>query len=77
VPSTPEFSLGCVGGLVRLVLFVAVVWYGGRWLLSIPEVKTLANALMSGSFTDEQLNAATNAVRTHILQLLGVSPSSP
>jgi hypothetical protein len=76
VPSTPPLSLGCIGGLVRLLLFVAVVWYGGRWLLSIPEVKTLANAAMSGSVSDDQLNAAINAVRTEILQLLGVTPSS-
>ena len=76
VPSTPPLSLGCIGGLMRLLLFVAVVWYGGRWLLSIPEVKTLANAVLTGSVSDDQLNTAVNAVRTQILQLLGVTPSS-
>ena len=76
VPVRPPLSLGCIGGLVRLLLFVAVVWYAGRWLLSIPEVKTLANAVMSGSVSDDQLNTAVNAVRTEILQLLGITPSS-
>ena len=76
VPAPPSLSLGCIGGLVRLLVFAAVVWYGGRWLLSIPEVKSLANAAMSGSFSDEQLNAAINAVRTQILQLLGLPSSS-
>jgi hypothetical protein len=77
VESTAAPSLGCLGSVVRLLLFAAVIWYGGRWLLSIPEVKRLADAWMAGSFSDDQVNAAINAVRTHILQLLGVSPRTP
>jgi hypothetical protein len=76
VAPTPPLSLGCIGSFVRLLLFAAVVWYGGKWLLSIPEVRTLANAAMTGSFSDDQLNSAIHAVRAQILQLLGVSSSS-
>jgi hypothetical protein len=57
-------------------VFVALAWYGGRWLLSIPEVKRLWDAWMAGSFSDDQVTAAINAVRTQILQLLGASPST-
>jgi hypothetical protein len=76
VESIATPSLGCLGGVVRLLLFVAVVWYGGRWLLSIPEVKSLVDAWMAGSYSDDQVNAAINAVRTQVLQLLGVSPTT-
>ena len=62
---------------MRLLLFAAVIWYVGRWLLSIPEVKKLADAWMAGSYSDDQVNAAINAVRSQVLQLLGVSPSTP
>jgi len=73
--SASASSLGCAGCLVRLALFAVVVWYGGRWLLSIPEVRTLLTALRSGAFSDDQVNAAINAVRIHILQLVGASPA--
>ncbi len=77
--STPveRQSLGCFGCLVRLVVFGAVIWYGGRWLLSIPEVKSLVDALRGGSFSDDQIAAAINAVRMQILEWLGASTSSP
>ena len=75
--SAPASSLGCLAGLVRLALFVIVVWYVGRWLLSIPEVSRLVSALRSGAYSDDQVSAAFDAVRTHLLQLVGVSPASP
>jgi hypothetical protein len=77
--STPvqRQSLGCFGCLVRLIAFGAVIWYGGRWLLSIPEVQSLVDALLSGSFSDDQIAAAIDAVRAQILQWLGASTSSP
>jgi hypothetical protein len=62
---------------VRLIAFGAVIWYGGRWLLSIPEVQSLVDALLSGSFSDDQIAAAIDAVRAQILQWLGASTSSP
>jgi hypothetical protein len=62
---------------VRLIVFGAAIWYGGRWLVSIPEVKSLVDALRGGSFSDDQITAAINAVRTHILQWLGGWTSSP
>jgi len=77
VESTAAASFGCLGGIVRLLLFAAVIWYVGRWLLAIPEVKRLADAWMAGSYSDDQVTAAINAVRTQVLQLLGVSPSTP
>ena len=59
------------------MVFGAIIWYGGRWLLSIPEVNLLVDALRGGSFSDEQITAAIDAVRTHILQFFGLSTSSP
>ena len=76
IASTAAPSFGCLGSLLRLLLFIAVLWYGGRWLLSIPEVKRLVDAWMAGSYSDDQVNAAVNAVRTQVLQLLGVTPAS-
>lgn len=70
-------SLGCFGCLGRLIVFGAVIWYGGRWLLSIPEVQSLVDALRGGSFSDDQITAAIDAVRAQVLQLLGASTSSP
>jgi len=77
VASASVSSLGCIGGLVRLALFVFVVWYVGKWLVSIPEVAMLIAAFRSGSFSDSQVTAAIDAVRTHVLQLFGVSPAAP
>jgi hypothetical protein len=77
VESTAAPSLGCLASIVRLVFVAAVVWYVGRWLLSIPEVKRLADAWMAGSYSDDQVNAAINAVRTQVLRLLGVTPATP
>ena len=56
---------------MRLLIFGAIVWYVGKWLLAIPEVRTLVNAFTSGALTDDQLNAAGAAIRVHLLQLLG------
>ena len=77
VESTAAPSFGCLASVIRLLLLVAVVWYGGRWLLSIPEVKRLVDAWMAGSYSDDQVTAAINAVRTQVLQLFGVSPTTP
>ena len=56
---------------MRLLIFGAIVWYVGKWLLAIPEVRALVNAFTSGAFTDDQLNAAVTAIRDHLLGLLG------
>ena len=56
---------------MRLLIFGAIVWYVGKWLLAIPEVRVLVNAFISGAFTDGQLNAAGTAIRDRLLQLLG------
>jgi hypothetical protein len=58
---------------VRVVIYVAIVWYVGRWLVAIPEVRALVNAFISGAFTDDQLNAAVSAIRDHLVRLLGVN----
>jgi len=62
---------GCLAALVRLLIFGAIVWYVGKWLLAIPEVRALVNAFTSGALTDDQLNAAGTAIRGRLLQLLG------
>ena len=77
IPRPPSPSgLGCTGCLVRLVLFAIVIWFAGKWLLTIPEVRTLVSSFLSGSFSDDQVTAAINAVRANILQLLGGTTSS-
>ena len=77
IASAPVSSLGCIAALARLALFAVVLWYVGKWLLAIPEVGTLVSALRSGLYSDDQVNAAIDAVRTHVLQLFGVSHASP
>src|SRR5689334_3248522 len=46
--SVPVKAAGCLGALVRLVIFGAIIWYVGKWLLAIPEVRTLLDAFASG-----------------------------
>jgi hypothetical protein len=65
---------GCLTGLVRLGLLLAALWYGSQWLLSIPEVVTLRDAVVSGSFSDDQVSAAGEAVQARVRQLFGGSP---
>ena len=72
---TPRSSVGCLGCLTRLALLVAIVWYVGGWLRSIPEVRTLLDGFLSGSISDDQVNAAVEAVRTQIEQLFGGTAS--
>jgi hypothetical protein len=69
-PSPAAASTGCIAGLVRLVIFVAVIWYGGGWLFGIPEVAHLRDAMLTGSFSDQQVNAALDAIREHVAELL-------
>lgn len=66
--STPPRSTGCLLALVRLLIFAAIVWYVGRWLFAIPEVRAVVDALASGSVSDEQLKAAVTAIRDHVFQ---------
>jgi hypothetical protein len=63
-------SAGCIAGLVRLVIFIAIVWYVGRWLFGIPEVASLRDAMLTGAFSDQQVNAALEAIRAHVADLL-------
>jgi hypothetical protein len=67
----PARPAGCLAAVVRLVIFGAIVWYVGNWLLAIPEVRALVNAFTSGAFTGDQLNAAVTAIRGRLLGLLG------
>ena len=55
----PAFTLG---PLIRFGIFVLVLWYAGSWLLRIPEVLLLKDRAQSGHFSDEDLQAAKNAV---------------
>lgn len=68
--TTKSSASGCLFGLVRFAIYVAIVWYVGNWLYAIPEVRTLLSAFASGAFTDAQLNAALNAIRDHLFSLL-------
>jgi len=69
--ATRSAPLGCLTSLVRLAIFVGIVWYVSKWLLAIPEVRALVDALVSGALTDAQLQAAITAVRDRVLQLVG------
>ena len=71
IASAGSAAVGCLGSLVRLAIFVGIVWYVGRWLLAIPEVRTLVDAFGAGALTDAQLTAAMTAVRDRVLELVG------
>ena len=72
IASTRSASVGCLTSLVRLGIFVGIVWYVRKWLLAIPEVRAPVDAFLSGAFTDAQLDAAMTAVRHRVLQLAGM-----
>jgi hypothetical protein len=61
---------GCLAPFARLILFVVALWFVGRWLLSIQEVRALGEAILSGAFSDEQWNAAARAIRESVADLL-------
>ena len=57
--AVPAFSLG---PLIRLGIFVFVIWNVGSWLLRIPEVILLKDRAQAGHFSDEDLQAAKKAI---------------
>jgi TonB family protein len=57
--AVPAFTLG---PLIRFGIFVFIVWYAGSWLLRIPEVILLKDRAQAGHFSDEDLQAAKNAI---------------
>lgn len=52
------------------MLFAVALWFTGRWLLSIPEVRTLGEGILNGGFSDDQWNAAARAIRDSLADLL-------
>jgi hypothetical protein len=66
----PAQPSGCLAPFARLILFVVLLWFVGRWLFSIQEVRTLVEALVNGGFSDEQWNAAARAIGESLADLL-------
>jgi TonB family protein len=63
----PAFTLG---PLIRFGIFVLVLWYAGSWLLRIPEVILLKERAQAGHFSDEDLQAAKDAIGARIQTFL-------
>ena len=61
--AAPSFS---VLPLIRLAIFVWLVWYVGGWLLRIPEVLVLKDRVQAGHFSDDDLKAARDAIGERI-----------
>lgn len=57
----PE-AAGAIAGVVRLVIFGAVLWYVGSALLRIPPIRAFKDALLTGD--TEQVTAAADEVRS-------------
>jgi len=56
--------------LIRFAVFVFVVWYAGRWLLTIPEVLVLKDRVQAGHFSDGDFQAARDAIGARIQTFL-------
>jgi TonB family protein len=65
--AVPAFALG---PLIRFGIFVFIVWYAGSWLLRIPEVILLKDRAQAGHFSDEDLQAAKNAIAERLQSFL-------
>jgi TonB family protein len=63
----PAFTLG---PLIRFGIFVFIAWYAGSWLLRIPEVILLKDRAQAGHFSDEDLQAAKNAIAERLQTFL-------
>src|SRR5262245_26840386 len=61
--AAPAFT---VVPLIRLAIFVWLVWYVGGWLLKIPEVLVLKDRVVAGHFSDDDFKAARDAVGDRI-----------
>src|SRR5262245_56190692 len=56
--------------LIKLAVFVFVVWYVAGWLRTIPEVIMLKDRLQAGHFSDADLQAARDAIGDRIQTFL-------
>jgi TonB family protein len=59
-----------LGPPIRLLIFIGLAWYVGSWLLKIPEVLLLKDRVQAGHFTDEDLQAARDAIGARIQTFL-------
>jgi TonB family protein len=66
--AAPPFRLG---PLIRFAIVVLLVWTAASWLLDIPEVITLKDAIQHGRLGDEEMRAAGEAVRARLDAVLG------
>jgi TonB family protein len=65
--AAPAFS---IVPMIRLAIFVWIVWYVGGWLLKIPEVLALKDRVVAGHFSDDDLTAARDAIGARIQTFL-------
>jgi hypothetical protein len=64
-----------IARLIRFIVFVLLVWWGAQWLMAIPEVVALKNAVQAGQMSDEDVKGAIDAVRARINAALGNAPA--
>src|SRR5438552_6363952 len=65
-----------LGPLIKLAIFVFVIWTAFNWLMDIPEMIALKEGFQHGRLTDDEIRAAGDAVRARIDALLGRAPAS-
>jgi protein TonB len=66
-----------IGRLVRFAIVVFILWTAVNWLLEIPEVIAVKEAIQHGQLADEQLRAAQEAVSARLTAMLGGTPATP
>jgi TonB family protein len=69
--STAQATAGCVAALIRLGIFLAIVYYGGRWLLTVPEIASLKDALVQGEVSDDTVRTAFDGLRRRVERIFG------
>ena len=65
-----------LGGAIRFVIFVLLIWTAVNWLRDIPEIITLKDAFQRGGASDDDMRKAGQAVRDRLNGLVGNAPAT-